>query len=364
MDCGLFQGQKEWRERNWQDLPLPAKTIDAVILTHAHLDHSGWIPRLVKQGFHGPIYATPPTIDLCSILLPDSGHLQEEDAEFYNKTQCVEASSGVATVHAGRSAAMHDAFPSRQLRRSQTAAEWPVVPLRARGAHPRLGHGGDHVVGEWQGERSLLFTGDIGRVRDSEIAPGKVVHSGPTEGEDCDLLVMESTYGNRLHPHNDPRPEMAALIRTALQRGGCVVVPSFAVERTQKFLFLLKELMETGADPARAGARRQPDGDQGGADLPEAHRRVHAGDQGADREVRLAAGLVELLLRRYAGRLQEDQRVEVSDDHRVVERHGDRRTRAAPPDATPARSARTWCCSSDSRRRERAASPSRTARRR
>ncbi len=85
VDCGLFQGQKEWRERNWQDLPIPAKEIDAVILTHAHLDHSGWIPRLVKQGFHGPIYATPPTIDLCSILLPDSGHLQEEDAAFYNK---------------------------------------------------------------------------------------------------------------------------------------------------------------------------------------------------------------------------------------------------------------------------------------
>jgi len=85
IDCGLFQGQKEWRERNWQDLPIPAKEIDAVILTHAHLDHCGWIPRLVKQGFRGPIYATPPTIDLCGIILPDSGHLQEEDADFYNK---------------------------------------------------------------------------------------------------------------------------------------------------------------------------------------------------------------------------------------------------------------------------------------
>src|ERR1019366_6583353 len=95
----------------------------------------------------------------------------------------------------------------------------------------------------------LLFTGDIGRVRDSQIAPGKVVHSGPTEGEECDLLVMESTYGNRLHPHADPRPELAALIRTTLQRGGSVIVPAFAVERTQKFLFMLKELMETGEIP-------------------------------------------------------------------------------------------------------------------
>jgi metallo-beta-lactamase family protein len=95
----------------------------------------------------------------------------------------------------------------------------------------------------------LLFTGDIGRVHNDEVAPGKVQHSGPTEGEDCDLLVMESTYGNRVHPRNDPRPELAALIRTTLQRGGSVVVPSFAVERTQKFLFLLKELMESRQIP-------------------------------------------------------------------------------------------------------------------
>jgi hypothetical protein len=87
VDCGLFQGPKEWRERNWRDTPVPAKEIDAVILTHAHLDHCGWIPRLVKEGFRGAIYATPPTIDLCGIILPDSGHLQEEDARFYNKTK-------------------------------------------------------------------------------------------------------------------------------------------------------------------------------------------------------------------------------------------------------------------------------------
>src|SRR5262249_60111988 len=85
IDCGLFQGQKEWRIRNWQDTPVPAREIDAVILTHAHLDHCGWIPRLVKEGFQGPIYATQPTIDLCSVILPDSGHLQEEEARFHNK---------------------------------------------------------------------------------------------------------------------------------------------------------------------------------------------------------------------------------------------------------------------------------------
>jgi metallo-beta-lactamase family protein len=248
VDCGLFQGQKEWRERNWQDLPVPANTIDAVILTHAHLDHSGWIPRLVKEGFHGPIYATPPTVDLCSILLPDSGHLQEEDAEFYNKTH--------ASKH-------HPALPLYTLEEAQQCmtlfrpVNFEEVKQLQSGLSFRFVRAA-HILGSamvemtlsenGKGER-LLFTGDIGRVRNSEIAPGKVIHSGPTEGEECDLLVMESTYGNREHPHNDPKPQMAALIRTALQRGGCVVVPSFAVERTQKFLFLLKELMESGEIP-------------------------------------------------------------------------------------------------------------------
>ena len=248
VDCGLFQGQKEWRERNWQDLPVPASTIDAVILTHAHLDHSGWIPRLVKQGFHGPIYATSATIELCGILLPDSGHLQEEDAEFYNKTR--------ASKH-------HPALPLYTMEEAQQCLTLfrPVEFEQTKQLNRQFSFRfvrAAHILGSSMAEitvagngktEKLLFTGDIGRVRNSEIAPGKVTHHGPTEGEGCDLLVMESTYGNRLHPHTDPRPEMAALIRGALQRGGSVVVPSFAVERTQKFLFLLKELMETGQVP-------------------------------------------------------------------------------------------------------------------
>ena len=166
------------------------------------------------------------------------------------------------------------------------------------------------------------------------------------------------------HPHDDPRPELAALIRTTLQRGGSVVVPAFAVERTQKFLFLLKELMESGQIP------RVPVH----ADSPMAIKAVQIflkhteefsrRDEGADREIRLAAGLARLLLSTHAGRLEEDQRIELSDDHRLVQRHGHRRTRAASSGASPARSQETWCCSSAFRRRERAASPSRTARRR
>jgi metallo-beta-lactamase family protein len=249
VDCGMFQGQKEWRERNWQDLPIPAREIDAVILTHAHIDHCGWIPRLVKEGFHGPIYATPPTIDLCSILLPDSGHLQEEDAAFYNKTRTSKHAPALPLY------TMEEAQQCLTLFRPVNFGELKQLTAQlsfrfVRAAHI-LGSAMAEITVNADGKTSkLLFSGDIGRVHNNQIAPGKVVHSGPAEGEDCDLLVMESTYGNREHPHTDPRPQMAALIRTTLQRGGSVVVPSFAVERTQKFLFLLKELMETKQVPS------------------------------------------------------------------------------------------------------------------
>ncbi len=248
VDCGLFQGQKQWRERNWQDTPVPAREIDAVILTHAHLDHCGWSPRLVKEGFKGPIYATRATVDLCGILLPDSGHLQEEDAEYHNKQK--------TSKHT-------PALPLYTMEEAQASLSYlkPVdfgqpVEISSQLAF-RFVHSA-HILGASMAEvtlkcngsaRRLLFTGDIGRVRNQGIAPGKVVHSGPTEGEAADIVVMESTYGNRLHPKTDPRPELAKLISDTVKRGGSVVVPAFAVERTQKFLFLLKEMMESGQIP-------------------------------------------------------------------------------------------------------------------
>lgn len=248
VDCGLFQGQKEWRQRNWQDLPVPAREIDAVILTHAHLDHCGWIPRLVKEGFRGPIYATPATIDLCGIMLPDAGHLQEEDAAFYNKTKSSKHDPALPLYTLGEAHECLKYFkPVEFGATKQINAELSFRLVRA--AHI-LGSSMAEVTLTTKGQtRRLLFTGDIGRVRDRNIAPGKVVHSGPTEGETADILVMESTYGNRSHPKEDPRPELAALIRNTVKRGGSVVVPAFAVERTQKLLFILKELMESGQIP-------------------------------------------------------------------------------------------------------------------
>jgi metallo-beta-lactamase family protein len=248
IDCGMFQGKKEWRERNWQDTPVPARNIDAVILTHAHLDHCGWIPRLVKEGFRGPIYATPATIDLCGIILPDSGHLQEEDAAFYNKMKTSKHDPALPLYTLEEAQACLRYFhPVQTEERVQVC---PEISFRfVRAAHI-LGSSMAEIALQTNGQaRRLLFTGDIGRVRNQNIAPGKVVHSGPAEGEVADVLVMESTYGNRQHPADDPRPELAALIQKTAQRGGSVVVPAFAVERTQKFLFMLKELMESGQIP-------------------------------------------------------------------------------------------------------------------
>jgi metallo-beta-lactamase family protein len=248
IDCGMFQGPKEWRERNWQDTPVPARQIDAVVLTHAHIDHCGWIPRLVKAGFRGPVYATPATIDLCGILLPDSGHLQEEDAAFYNKHKKSKHDPALPLYTLQEAQASLQYF--RAVPFGETRQLCPEVSFRfVRAAHI-LGSSMAEITLHINGQaRRLVFTGDIGRVRDQNVAPGKVVHSGPTEGETADILVMESTYGNRLHPTADPRPELAALIRGTAERGGSVIVPAFAVERTQKFLFMLKELMQSGELP-------------------------------------------------------------------------------------------------------------------
>lgn len=248
IDCGLFQGPKEWRERNWRDTPVPAKEIDAVILTHAHLDHCGWIPRLVKERFRGPIYASSPSIDLCGIILPDSGHLQEEDAAFYNKMQKSKHTPALPLyTFEEAQEALHYFKPVKLGETVQLSSELSFRFVRAA-----------HILGSCMVQislqtngvaRSLLFTGDIGRVRDHKVAPGKVVHSGPTEGEAADLLIMESTYGNRVHPKEDPLPELASLITNTAKRGGSVVVPAFAIERTQKFVFILKHLIESGQIP-------------------------------------------------------------------------------------------------------------------
>src|SRR3954464_1553213 len=248
IDCGLFQGQKEWRQRNWEPSPIPPNQIEAVILTHANLDHCGYIPRPVTQGFNGAIYATPATIDLCAVVLQDSGHLQEEDAAYYNKTRSSKHTPPLPL------STEQDALDSMKLFKpvnmEQVVQISPKLSFRfVRAAHIMGSGMAEITCTDLPTSRKFLFTGDIGRVRDSQIAPGKVVYAGPQEGEAVDILIMESTYGNRLHPTTDPRPELIKTIKDTVARGGTVVVPAFAVERTQKFLFMIKDLMETGQIP-------------------------------------------------------------------------------------------------------------------
>jgi len=251
VDCGMFQGKKEWRERNWQDTPIPAKEIDAVILTHAHLDHCGWIPRLYKEGYTGKVYATPATIDLCGVVLPDSGHLQEEDAEFHNKQKSSKHSPALPlyTLEDAQDC-LKNFVPVAFHTPTQLSPKFSFQFVHA--AHI-LGSGmAELKIQIEKGERKLLFSGDIGRMRNSEATtPGKVVRTGPESVADqaSSVLVMESTYGNREHPKTDALPELAKIINDTVQRGGTVVVPAFAVERTQKLLFILKELMEQGKIP-------------------------------------------------------------------------------------------------------------------
>ena len=248
IDCGLFQGQKEWRERNWQDPPIPIQEIDAVILTHAHLDHSGWIPRLVKEGFTGPIYSTAATRDLCGILLPDSGHLQEEDAAFHNrhKTSKHDPALPLYTMEEAQQALNN--FQTVEFTESKQLS--PAFSFRFVPAAHIVGSSMVEITLKLNGlARTLVFTGDIGRVRDEQVAPGRVIHHGPAEGESTDTLVMESTYGNRVHPKDDVRPLLAKVIKETVARGGSIVVPAFAVERTQKLLFMLKDMMNAGMIP-------------------------------------------------------------------------------------------------------------------
>ena len=197
----------------------------------------------MKEGFRGAIYATSPTIDLCGIVLPDSGHLQEEDALFYNKIKKSKHDPALPLYTFEEAQASLQYFEPVPL--EQTVPLSPEISFRFVPAA--------HILGSCMAEVSLttnsqakrlLFTGDIGRVRDHKAAPGKVVHSGPQEGETADVVVMESTYGNRQHPKQDPLPELAALIRDTARRGGSVIVPAFAIERTQKFVFILKHLIE------------------------------------------------------------------------------------------------------------------------
>jgi metallo-beta-lactamase family protein len=237
LDCGLFQGLKELRLRNWEDPPVDPGTVDAIVLTHAHIDHTGYLPRFVAHGFKGPIYGTSATVDLARILLPDAGHLQEEEAEYRNKHHLTKHKPALPLY------TIKDAMASLQLLRSVNYGE--TVRLSSSLSFDLL-HAG-HILGssfvrfhEGSGEnaKTVLFTGDIGRYDQPIIID-------PTTVEAADYLIMESTYGNRLHTDKDGRSgkdQLQDIVGATARRGGAVVIPSFAIGRAQELLYMLRAL--------------------------------------------------------------------------------------------------------------------------
>lgn len=232
IDCGLFQGYKELRLRNWSPLPVNPKEIDAIILTHAHNDHSGYIPLLIKNGFRGKIYCSTATRDLCEILLLDSGHLQEEEAKFANE-------QGYSKHHPALPLYTHeDAQKSlKYFRTLDYGSEYPLddnLKFRLERSGHILGSSFVHLNYD---NRSLLFSGDLGRPTDPVMKP-------PVTIQAADYLVLESTYGNRLHEAINPIEQLGEIIRKTSQRGGSIIIPAFAVGRAQSilyFIYLLKK---------------------------------------------------------------------------------------------------------------------------
>ena len=237
IDCGLYQGVKNYRLRNWQPLPFDPADLDAVILTHAHIDHSGYLPVLMKCGFKGPVYCSPATRDLCKVLLPDSGFLHEEDARFAQKHRFSKHQPALPLYTQEDAIASLKLFHSIAFNTEFEVAPGIAVKLRPTGhilgaASVEVRHGG----------RNIIFSGDVGRQEDLMMYP-------PAPLPQCDYLVVESTYGNRCHTPIDPVDGLATLVNRTIKRGGSLLLPAFAVGRAQLILLLLHQLRLQGQIP-------------------------------------------------------------------------------------------------------------------
>ncbi len=238
IDCGLFQGEKELRLRNWDPLPVPPTSINWLVLTHAHLDHIGYIPRLIKDGFRGQVLASAPTVELARLVLPDSGHLQEEDAEYANFKGFSKHKPALPLYTYEEAVASLEKF--RSVDESKPLELSPHFTLRFHRAGHILGARMVEVAVRDNGQvRKILFSGDLGRF------PQLILYE-PVVPDGADYLLLESTYGDRLHPQDDFRARLAGIVETTANRGGTLVIPSFAIGRTQELLYLFRELIEHG----------------------------------------------------------------------------------------------------------------------
>ncbi|WP_353148855.1 MBL fold metallo-hydrolase [Pollutimonas bauzanensis] len=238
IDCGLFQGLKQLRLRNWGRFPVAPDSVEAIVLTHAHLDHSGYLPRLAHDGFHGPVYATEATVDLCQILLADSAHIQESDADFANRHN-VSKHSPALPLYTVKDV---DQVMRRLEKLSFDTLHEPLDGIGMR--FHRAGHilGASIVEIHWKG-CNIVFSGDLGRYNDPLMTDPAVI-------KNADYLVLESTYGDRHHDQENPENRLEEIIRRTATRGGTVVIPAFAVGRAQLLLWYMYRLKQQGRLPA------------------------------------------------------------------------------------------------------------------
>ncbi|MFZ5790105.1 MAG: MBL fold metallo-hydrolase RNA specificity domain-containing protein [Pseudomonadota bacterium] len=237
VDCGLFQGFKQLRLRNWDRFPVEPPSIDAVILTHAHLDHSGYLPLLVRNGFKGPVFCTSATLDLCSILLPDSGHLQERDAEYANRHGFSKHKPALPLYTEAEARASLDRFVAKAFDAPHSLG--PGLTFRLRPSGHILGSAFVEIA---VGSTTILFSGDLGR-------PNGPIMVDPSVFRRADYLLVESTYGDRTHDTADPASALAEVINRTARRGGVVLIPTFAVGRVQTILFYIHRLKTAGLIP-------------------------------------------------------------------------------------------------------------------
>src|SRR2546429_1804165 len=234
-DCGIFQGSQEMQDRNYKPLPVDPKTIDYLVLTHAHLDHTGWLPVLVKLGYRGPIFANPATIELTTILLKDSAHLQQEDTLHARIHKDSRHPNPVPLYTA------EDVDPTLKLiktmPRSGSFDISPEFRVTSYDAGHILGSSSlDLTITEGGKKTVVVFSGDIGRYNQA------ILKDPATRPSSADVLICESTYGDREHPEGDPAKLLAQIVNRVAKRGGSIVIPSFAIGRTQTFMYYLRQL--------------------------------------------------------------------------------------------------------------------------
>ncbi|MGO9568633.1 MAG: MBL fold metallo-hydrolase RNA specificity domain-containing protein [Desulfomonilaceae bacterium] len=243
VDCGLFQGGKEMERRNWEEWGYEPKEVKNLILTHAHIDHSGRIPKIVKDGFRGKIITSPPTAELCEIMLLDSAHIQEMEAQWQTKKNRRQAKRGIEPLYTTRDAEESLRYLA-PVELDQTVDLGPGAKVRLRNAGHVLGSAIAELWVEDQGkETKIVFTGDLGK-------HNQLIVSNPFEIVDADYLFIESTYGNRLHrTFEESKAELLEAIKYAVSNKEKVIIPAFALERTQEVLYLLGEFSRAGQLP-------------------------------------------------------------------------------------------------------------------